>query len=147
MEQAGHRPQKTTSASSIDEAVVVGRGQAGRASDGAVDVARWLRTSGTRRGGGCPDPGLVAGHRPERLDAPYQAGGGERTQDVVHGLVGDLTEIRAYGADDRVGVRVRVVAHRGQHRQPWAGDAQLSLAQGLLELPVPWSRPQFTPFS
>ena len=81
---------------------------------------------------------------------PHQARGGQRPQHVVDGLVGHVAEIRADRADDRVGVGVRMVVHRGQHRDPRTRDAQGGPAQHALEvsphagsLPGFWNQSSF----
>ena len=66
--------------------------------------------------------------------------GGQRAQHVVHGLVGHRGELATHGADDRVGVGVRMRVHRGQHRQPRTGDAEVRPAQHALEVRGPWPR-------
>ena len=43
--------------------------------------------------------------------------------------MGHVAEILPHDPDDRVGVGVRVVVHRGQHRQPRTGHPQSRLAQ------------------
>ena len=79
------------------------------------------------------DPRLVARDGARRLDAPHQAGVGERPQHVVDGLLRDLAEFLAHEADDRVRVGVRMVVHRGEHRDPRTRDAQGGPAQHALE--------------
>src|SRR5206468_828188 len=90
-----------------DEAVVVGRGETGRVADGAVDIGDGSARTAHDVVVVVPHAGLVARHRAGWLDAPHQAGDGQRVQHVVDGLVGDLTEVRADRADDRRGVGVR----------------------------------------
>ena len=70
---------------------------------------------------------------------------GQRTQHVVDGLRGDVAEIRADDADDRVGVGVRMVVDRGQHRHPRTGDPQASAAQQVLGFRRRWARPESGP--
>ena len=67
------------------------------------------------------DPGLVARDRAGRLDAPHQAGRGQRPQHVVDGLVRHLAQIFADDSYDRVGVGVWVGVHRGQGGQARSG--------------------------
>ena len=105
-------------------------------ADGAVDVGDRAARPADDVVVVVADPRLVARHRAGGLDAPHQPGGGQRAQHVVDGLVRDLAEIRAHDADDRVGVGVRMVVHRGQHRDPRAGHAQGGAAQQLLDSDV-----------
>src|SRR5207248_5596142 len=84
------------------EALVVGRGQAGRLADRTVDIG-----DGTARPAHdvmvvVPDPCLVASHGAGRLDATQQTHGGQRAQHVVNGLVGHLAEVVTHDPDDRV---------------------------------------------
>ena len=82
-----------TSASSStkpSEAVVVGGGQAGRLADGAVDVGDDPAGSADDVVVVVADARLVARHRAGRLDAAHQTGGGERVEDVVDRLAGDI---------------------------------------------------------
>lgn len=65
-----------------------------------------------------PDPRLIAGHGPRRLDTAYEAGGGQRAKDVVDGLMRDVGETFTNDPDDRVRVGVRVLVHRGENRHP-----------------------------
>ena len=92
------------------------------------------------------DPRLVAGHGTRRLDAPHQTRGGQRAQHVVDGLVGDLAEVLAHDADDRVRVGVRMVVHRGEHGDPRAGHAQSGSAQHALEVRSRGHGPSVTHF-
>ena len=102
-------------------AVVRGSGQAGCVTDGAVDVCDGAARPAHDVVVVVGDPRLVAGHRAGRLDAPHEPGGGQRTQDVVDRLMGDLAEVRTDHADDRVRVGVRAVVHRREHRHPRPG--------------------------
>ena len=74
-------------------AVVVGRGQAGRAADGAVDVGDRAARAAHQVVMVVADPRLVARYGARRVDAPDEAGAGQRLQPVVDGLLGDLTEV------------------------------------------------------
>jgi hypothetical protein len=80
------------------------------------------------------DAGLVPCDRVRGLDASHQSGFGQSAENVVHGLVGDVGELAAGGADDRVRVGVRLGVHRIEHRDPGPGDAQARLTQRLLEI-------------
>ena len=54
-------------------------------------------------------------------------------QHVVDGLLGHLAELGAHDADDRLRVGVRMLVHRGQHRDARTRDAQGGPAQHPLE--------------
>ena len=103
---------------SSSEAVVVGGGQAGRQADGAVDVGDGSARPAQQVVMVVPDPRLVARHGPPRLDASQQTRSGQCSQHVVDSLVGNLTEILTHDTNDRVRVGMRMVVHRGQHRNP-----------------------------
>ena len=114
--------------------MVIGRGQAGRGADGAVDV-------GDRPAGPADDVVMVVAdarliprHRARWVDAPHEAGVGEGAQHVVDGLLGDLAELPAHEADDRMRVGVGMVVHRGEHGHSRTRDAQGSPAQETFEL-------------
>jgi hypothetical protein len=62
-----------------------------------------------------PGSRLVARHGSRRLDAPHQTRGRQRSQHVVHGLVGHRTESRTHDTDDRVRIGVRMIVYRPQH--------------------------------
>ena len=115
------------------EAVVVGRGQARRLADRAVDVGDGparpaddvvvvVARPGPRSGRRSPD-GWIRRTRPAV---------GEGAQHVVHGLVGDLAEVGADRCDDRLGVGVRMLAHRVEHGHPGPRHPQLRLPQQAL---------------
>src|SRR4029077_4948529 len=80
-----------------------------------------------------PDPGFVTNHRACRVDASHEAGVGEHTQGVVHGLVGDGRQVDPGRPDQGVGVGVRSLVHGVQHGEPGPGDPEVCSAQQLLE--------------
>src|SRR5665811_2591373 len=69
------------------EAVVVGRGQAGGGTDGAIDVGEETARPAHDVVVVVTDTRFVARHGARRLDAPYQSRGSQRTQHVVHCLL------------------------------------------------------------
>src|SRR5208283_2358461 len=78
------------------EAVVVGRGQARRLADRAVDVS-----DGTARPAHdvvvvVPDTSLEPGRAVRRFEAAYESGRGERVQGLIHGLQGDVADAITY---------------------------------------------------
>ena len=79
------------------------------------------------------DPGLIPGNGAGWLDASDQAGRGERAEHVVHGLLRDLAEIAASDAENLIGVGVRVLVDRGQHRDPRPGHPQRGAPQQVLD--------------
>src|ERR1700759_2677769 len=82
------------------EAVVVGRGQAGRLADRAVDVSDDAARPAHDVVMIVPDASLEPGRRAGRLDAADQSRRGERVQGVIHGLKGDMADALAHpGAD------------------------------------------------
>src|SRR5450759_2583989 len=94
-----------------------------------------------------PDPRLVARHRARRLDAPYKTRGSQRTQHVVHGLMGHFPEILTHDTDDRLRIGVRMLVYSGQHRPPGTGHTQRSPAQQLLNIQSRGHRPKCGPLS
>ena len=77
-----------------------------------------------------PDPPLVPGNRTGGLDAPDETDLGEGVERVVDRLVGDRGQGFAHGADDGLGVRMRMFPHRLKHRDPLFGHTQGGLPQG-----------------
>ena len=71
------------------------------------------------------DPRLVAGHHAERLDPPDQARRGQGIEDVVDGLAGDIGQSRRGPPTNRLGVGMRMIVHRLEHRDPGSGYAQI----------------------
>src|SRR5664280_2584109 len=129
------------------EAVVVGGGQAGGGTDGAIDVGQETARPAHDVVVVVPDPRLVARHGARRLDAPHQARRSQRTQHVVHRLMGHLTEILTHDTDERVRVGMRMLVHRSQHRHPGTRHTQRSPAQQLLNIRSCGHDPKCGPFS
>lgn len=71
------------------------------------------------------DPRFVSGDRTGRLDTPNNAGRGQCGQYVVDRLPGDLGVGQSDGAQDGVGVRVRVGVNRLQDGHSGTGNAQI----------------------
>ena len=115
-------------------AVIVGGGQAGRVADGAVHVGDHAAGPADEVVVVVPDAGLVPCDRPGGLDAPDEAGTGQGAQHVVDRLVRHACEVLADELDDRLGVGVRLRVHRGQHREPGAGDPEVGSPQRVLEV-------------
>jgi len=133
--RAGGAPAPEDDLGLIDlEAVVGVTVQAGSFADGAVDVGDRPAGSAHHVMVVVADAGLVACDRPGGLDASHQAGIGEGTQDVVHGLVGHDGEITSGGTNDGVSVRVRFGVHCIEHRHTGPGHAQTRRTQRLLEV-------------
>jgi hypothetical protein len=79
---------------------MVGGGQAGGTTHGAIDVCE-----GTARPADdvvvvVPDSRFVACHRARWLYAPYETCGSKHTKHVVDRLMGYVTVILAYDTDD-----------------------------------------------
>jgi hypothetical protein len=110
--------------------VVVGRRQARRFPDGAIDVGDGTAGSADDVVMVVPDAPLEPGRAAGRLDPAHQPGRGERVQRLVHGLQGDVADPLAHTGRERLDPEVVAVAHRleqrhadGRHPQP--GAAQL----------------------
>src|SRR6516225_10188553 len=111
------------------EAAVVGRGQAGRLADRAVDVSH-----GTARPAHdvvvvVPDASLEPGRAAGWFDALYESRRGERVQGLIHGLKGDVADAIAHPRGDRVDAEVVTVPDGLEQcdaggRHPQAGAAQ-----------------------
>src|SRR5258708_228789 len=91
------------------EAVVIGRGQAWRLADRAVDVSE-----GTTRPAHdvvvvIPDAPLVPGRAAGRFDAAYESRRGERVEGVIHGLKGDMAYAIAHPGGDSLHVEMVTV--------------------------------------
>src|SRR6476660_3779432 len=114
-----------------DETAVVGRCQAGRLADGAVDVGDGPAGPADDVVVVVADPRLVAGNGAGWLNPAHEPRGGHGVQHVVHGLSGDPLQDRAYCPEDRLRIGVRTYMHRLQHRDPGAGHAKFSTTQQL----------------
>src|SRR5438477_10260971 len=91
------------------EAVVVGRGQAGRLADRAVDVGD--DTAGPAHDVVMivPDAPLEPGRGAGRLDAAHESRRGERVEGVIHSLEGDMADAIAHPGGDRLDAEVVTV--------------------------------------
>src|SRR4051812_28887706 len=112
---------------------VVGGRQAGGVTDGAVHVDDGAARPADEVVVVVADPSLVPRDRTRGLDAADETYVGEGAQHVVDGLVRHVA-VRAGGLPDRVGVGVRVVVHRPEHREPRARHAEGGAAQHRCEL-------------
>jgi hypothetical protein len=63
--------------------------------------------------------------------AAFGTRGGQDGERVVDGLMGHVREFLAGGADDGVGVGVRMLVDGAQHRRSGTGDAQCDRTQEL----------------
>ena len=115
------------------EAVVVGRGQAGRLADRAVDVS-----DGTARPAHdvvvvVPDPSLEPGRAAGRLDAADESRRGERVEGVIHGLQGDMADAIAHPGGDRLDAEVVGVSDgKWQITAPKSTGVDDSAVSGML---------------
>ncbi len=109
--------------------VVVGRSQAWRVADRAVDVGDNAARPAHDVVVVVADPGFVTGNHAQRLDPAHQTDGGEGVENVVHGLAGDIGKSAADGRQDRLGVSMRMGVDRRQHRDPRTGHAQIGHSQ------------------
>src|SRR4051812_2505491 len=88
------------------EAVVVGRGQAGRLADGAVDVLRRAAGAADDVMVVVADARLVEGGAAAGLVSPEQPGAGQHVEDVVDGLRGERPDALARLGADPLGAGV-----------------------------------------
>lgn len=75
------------------------------------------------------DAPLVEGNRPGRLNAPHKPDLGESVERVVHGLMGDLGEALPDRSENGLRVRMRMIAHRLEDRDPLLRHAKRALPQ------------------
>ena len=112
------------------EPVVIRRGQARRFADRAVDVGDHAARPAHDVVMVVPDASLEPGRAAGRLDAADESRRGERTDGLIHGLQGDMSQASAHLGSDRLDVKV-VTAPDGLEqgdaggRHPQAGAAQL----------------------
>lgn len=104
----------------------------GRLADRTVDVGDAAATAADDMVMVVADPGLVAGHRPGWLDLANESGLGERAEDVVDRLMGDVGQALADRADDLVGVGVGMVDQGVEHGKSLAGHPQADTAEQLV---------------
>src|SRR6266480_5044116 len=112
------------------EAVVVGRGQAGRLADRAVDVSDDAARPAHDVVMIVPDAPLEPGRGAGRLDAAHESRRGERVEGVIHSLEGDMADAIAHPGGDRLDAEVVTVPDDIEQcdasgRHPQAGTAQL----------------------
>src|SRR5262249_3542025 len=128
--QAGQQPPVVAPAPADREVVVVGRGQAGRLADRAVDVSDDAARPAHDVVVVVPYAPLEPGRAAGRFDAADESRRGERVEGVVHGLKGDVAYAITHPGRDRLGAEVVTVAHGLQQRDaggrhPQSGTAQL----------------------
>lgn len=66
--------------------------------------------------------GLEASGRTCGLDSPQQSSGGARSQNVIHRLGGDRTQLATYRSRDFVDIGMWPCGNRIQHRNSWRSD-------------------------
>ena len=120
------------------EALLVRGGQARGRAHGAVDIGDGAARPAYDVVVVVPDPRLIPRQVARRLKPPDQTRRGQRPQHVVHGLLGDLTEVGTHDTEDRLRVGVRMLVHRGQHRYPRTRDPQRDCAQYPLQVRRRW---------
>ena len=106
---------------------VVGRGQARRGTDGAVDVDHAAAGATDQMVVVVADPILVARRRPGGLDAPEQTHVGQHADGVVHRAARDGADVGPDDLDHVVGGEVGPARHRPQHGQALRGDLETLL--------------------
>jgi hypothetical protein len=109
--------------------VVVGRGQAGRLADRAVDVSEDTTRPAHHVVVVVSDSPLVPGRAAGWLKAAYQSRRGERVQGVIHGLKGDMPYAIAHTGGDRLHAEVVSVPHGLEERDADGGHPQAGPAQ------------------
>src|SRR5689334_25274515 len=92
------------------EAVVVGRGQAGRLADRAVDVSDDAARPSHDVVMIVPDTSLEPRRGAGRLDAAHEGRRGDRVEGVIHGLEGDMADAVAHAGGDRLYAGVAAVS-------------------------------------
>ena len=110
--------------------MVVGRGEAGRLADRAVDISDDTARPAYDMVVVVPDAPLEPGRAAGRLDAAYQSRRGERVESLVHGLKGDMAYAITHPRGDRLDVEVVTLPDGLEQcdaggRHPQAGAAQL----------------------
>jgi hypothetical protein len=117
----------------LESGVVSGR-QARDVTDGTVDVGDGPAGAAHHVVMVVADTGLIADDGSRRLKPPDQAGGCERPQHVVDGLMGDIGKRLASRRNDCVRGCVRRVVYRRQHGHPGLGHPKAGAAQHPLSL-------------
>ena len=82
--------------------MVVGRGQAGRLTDRAVDVSDGTARPAYDMVVVVPEASLEPGRAASRLDAAHESRRGEGVEGVIHGLHGDMADAIAHPGGDRL---------------------------------------------
>jgi hypothetical protein len=112
------------------EAVVVGRCEAWRLADRAVDVSDDTARPAHDVVVVVPDASLEPGRATVRFDATHESRRGERVKSLVHGLEGDVAYAVTHPGGDRFDAEVVTVTdglkqRDADGRHPQAGAAQL----------------------
>jgi hypothetical protein len=110
--------------------MVVGRGQARRFADRAVDVSHDTARPAYDMVVVVPDASLEPGRAAGWFDAAQESRRGERMEGVIHGLHGDVADAIAHPGGDRLDAEVVTVPDGLEQcdaggRHPEAGTAQL----------------------
>ena len=71
------------------------------------------------------DPRLIAGNHAQRLDPANETDGGQRIEDVINGLAGDIGKAGPHRRQDRLGISMRMGVHRLQYSDPRPGHSQI----------------------
>ena len=108
---------------------MVGRGQARRVTDSAVDIGDDAARSTHDVMVVVADTRLIAGDHAQWLDPTNEPDGGQRVENVVHGLSGDIGKSAADRGQDGLGVSVRMVMDRFQHGDPGPGHTKIGHTQ------------------
>ena len=86
--------------------MVVGRAEAGRFSDGAVNVGHVAARPAHDMVVVVPDPSVEPGRAAGRFDAAHKSCRREGVQGVIHGLKGDMADAIAHPRGDRLHAEV-----------------------------------------
>src|SRR5215472_7381092 len=113
------------------EAVVVGRGQAGRLADRAVDVGDDPARPAHDVVMVVPDASLEPDRAAGRFDAAYESRRGERVEGAVHGLQGDMAYAIAHPRGERLDAEVVTVADGLEQRDAGGRHPQAGVPQFL----------------
>src|SRR5579872_3116194 len=111
--------------------MVVGRGQAWRLADRAVDVGEDAARPADDVVVVVPDAALEPGRAAGRLDPAHEPGRGERVQGVIYGLKGDMAHASAHPVGYRLDTEVVTAAYGLEQRDAGGGHPQAGPAQLL----------------
>jgi hypothetical protein len=108
--------------------VIVGRGQAGRLANRAVDVSDDTARPAHDVVVIVPDTSLEPGWAAGRFEAAQESRRGERVEGVIHGLEGDMAYPIAYPGGDRLDAQMVTIPDSLEQcdadgRHPQAGAA------------------------